>query len=257
MLNVAFMLNLGNDDNLIGAQIRIEETESDSPPIVNARMRAHNFFNVLRVEILTSHNDEIGFSANHIKFFVQTEAQISRPIPTLFFCLCREIGAVVVPFKKRITLNRHFAYMTLRQLDTFRGHNAGTVARNATAGRYKTYAFIAARLNGLGNVCVRQASCAHPYASWQSRGIQPRLRHSKYVFRQCIAALQHFDASAIRCKRSEELFNALLAHRLGTIDEHPYGREIEIRPLFDGDSSGEELQREIRNPAQSAPVLGD
>ena len=69
--------------DFFGPQVRIVHTHRYRAPVVDCRMTAYDFFDVLRIDILATDNQKVFLAANHEEFSVQIEAEIAAVIPAI------------------------------------------------------------------------------------------------------------------------------------------------------------------------------
>ena len=79
-------------------------------------MAGRDFFDVLRVDIFSAHDNEVLLPPHHIQFPVQVEAKITRAVPAIHDRLSGEIGSVVITVEQAIALEVNLAGVALREL---------------------------------------------------------------------------------------------------------------------------------------------
>jgi hypothetical protein len=70
LVQLGFILDFGNNDYFFSSKVRANQTKCDRPSIVNTPMAISDLFNILRVDVLASNDDEVRFPAYDKKLTV-------------------------------------------------------------------------------------------------------------------------------------------------------------------------------------------
>ena len=72
-------------------------------------MRAHDLFDVLRINIFATDDEQVFFPADDIELIVEQETEIAAALPAIDEDLRRQIRAIVVALKQAIALDGNLA----------------------------------------------------------------------------------------------------------------------------------------------------
>src|SRR5271165_824025 len=100
LLQKILFLHLRNDHDIFCSKIGIEYAQSNGATVVDRRMAADNLFDVLRIDVLATDDEQIFLAAHNIEFAIEAEAKVARIIPAVANRFLSEIGTVVVSLEQ-------------------------------------------------------------------------------------------------------------------------------------------------------------
>src|SRR5208337_1237088 len=115
LLEKLLFLHLRDDHDIFRTKIGIEYAQSNGAAVVDRRVAADNFFDVLRINVLTTDDEQVFLAAHNIEFAIEVEAEVARIIPAVAYRLLGEIGTVVVSLEQRVALDGDLAHVTALQ----------------------------------------------------------------------------------------------------------------------------------------------
>src|SRR5271155_283374 len=92
-LEKVLIQNFGDDREFLRAKIGIEKSKGHCAPVVDRGMPADDFFDILRINILTAKDEQVFLSPHNEKFFTLEKAQIASAIPPIDYHMRGEVGA--------------------------------------------------------------------------------------------------------------------------------------------------------------------
>src|ERR1700751_5335656 len=75
---------------------------------MDGRVAADDLFDVLRIDILTSDDEQVFLPADDVQFILHHETEVPRAVPTVVERIACEIGTIEVAVKKAIGLDLDF-----------------------------------------------------------------------------------------------------------------------------------------------------
>ena len=103
-------------DDVFRPEIGIVQPHGDRAAIVNGGMAGDNLFDILRIEVLSAHDQQVFLSADDIEFAIETETEVAGVIPAIDNRLRSEIRAIVVALKQTIALHQNFADISVAKM---------------------------------------------------------------------------------------------------------------------------------------------
>src|SRR5208337_5326479 len=182
LLQKLFFLYLRDDHDIFRSKIGIEHAQRNGPAVVNRGMAANNLFDVLRINVLATDNEQVLLAADDIKFAVEVEAEVPAIIPAVTHRIFGEIGTVVVALEQRVALDGDLAHVPALQHLTGIGDDLHAIAGQQLPRRREGNSTWASFMYRRDEVLGAEALSVSPDHLWAKAAIDARLRNRKHVF---------------------------------------------------------------------------
>src|SRR5262249_16467464 len=121
----------GDGDDTLGPEFSIEKPECPRSAIVNLGMPPNDLLDVLGMDVLARHNNQIFLAADDVNLLRPDEAQIARQVPSVLDSCGSKIGAIVIAIEKRIAMNEYLANRSIRQYLPIGADHSDPIGRQA------------------------------------------------------------------------------------------------------------------------------